>query len=67
MAKYSEQFKLMVVKEYQKGGLGYDLLAKKYGIKSSTPIQEWVKNMRNLVRKDYKARRIKKLILFNSN
>ncbi|WP_209125863.1 helix-turn-helix domain-containing protein [Alkalihalobacillus sp. BA299] len=43
MAKYSEQFKLMLVKEYQAGKLGYDLLAKKYGIKSSTVIKRWVK------------------------
>lgn len=42
MAKYSEQFKLMVVREYQEGKLGYDLLAKKHGIKSSTTIKKWV-------------------------
>jgi hypothetical protein len=35
MTKYSEKFKLMVVKEYQKGKLG---LAEKYGMKDSTPI-----------------------------
>lgn len=43
MAKYSEQFKLMLVKEYQEGKLGYILLAKKYGMKDSTPILRWVK------------------------
>ena len=43
MVKYSEKFKLMLVIEYQEGKLGYNLLAKKYGIKSSTPIKEWVK------------------------
>ncbi|MGX6446438.1 helix-turn-helix domain-containing protein [Neobacillus sp. K501] len=43
MAKYSEEFKLMLVKEYQEGKLGYSLLAKKYGIKSDTSIKKWVK------------------------
>lgn len=43
MAKYNEQFKLMLVKEYQEGKLGYDLLAKKHGMKDSTPIKRWVK------------------------
>ncbi len=43
MAKYSEQFKLMLVKEYLEGHLGYILLAKKYGMKDSTPILRWVK------------------------
>ncbi|MFS0865696.1 helix-turn-helix domain-containing protein, partial [Fredinandcohnia sp. 179-A 10B2 NHS] len=43
MAKYSEQFKLMLVKEYLEGKLGYILLAKKYGMKDSTPILRWVK------------------------
>jgi len=43
MAKYSEKFKLMLVKEYQGGKLGYKLLAEKYGMKDSTPIKRWVK------------------------
>jgi transposase len=43
MAKYSEQFKLMVVREYQKGKLSYDLLAKKHKMKNSSPIKRWVK------------------------
>lgn len=43
MAKYSEQFKLMLVREYQEGKLGYDLLAEKHGIKSDTTIKNWVK------------------------
>ncbi|WHY66422.1 helix-turn-helix domain-containing protein [Neobacillus sp. SuZ13] len=43
MTKYSEKFKLMLVKEYQKGKLGYKLLAEKYGMKDSTPIKRWVK------------------------
>lgn len=44
MAKYSEKFKLMVVREYQEGKLGYKLLAKKHGIKSHKQIVNWVKN-----------------------
>ena len=32
MAKYSDEFKLMVVKEYLEGPLGYKLLAKKHDI-----------------------------------
>jgi transposase len=43
MAKYSEKFKLMLVREYQTGKLGYKLLAEKYGMKDSTPIKRWVK------------------------
>jgi len=43
MAKYSEQFKLMVVREYLDSGLGYKLLAKKYGMPSCTPLKGWVK------------------------
>lgn len=43
MAKYIEQFKLKVVREYQEGHLGYDLLARKHGMSSSSPIKKWVK------------------------
>ncbi|MHC0039767.1 transposase [Pseudoneobacillus sp. C159] len=44
MSKYSEKFKVMVVREYQEGKLGYKLLAKKHGIKSHKQIINWVKN-----------------------
>jgi transposase len=59
MAKYSEQFKVMVVREYHKGKLSYDLLAKKHNMKSSSPIKKWVKvyerlGMDGLMRKRYK-------------
>ena len=43
LAKYSERFKLMVVREYQEGHFGYDLLASKHGMSSSSPIKRWVK------------------------
>jgi transposase len=48
MAKYSDEFKLMLVREYQEGKLGYNLLAKKHGIKSSTLIKKWVKMFEKL-------------------
>lgn len=59
MAKYSEEFKLMLVSEYQEGKLGYKLLAKKHGMKDSTPIRRWVKvyekfGAKGLVRKKHK-------------
>ncbi|MFJ5760733.1 helix-turn-helix domain-containing protein [Neobacillus sp. NPDC093182] len=43
MKKYSEEFKLMVVREYLEGKLGYRALAKKHGIKSKSAIDRWVK------------------------
>ncbi|MFD1031906.1 helix-turn-helix domain-containing protein [Metaplanococcus flavidus] len=42
MAKYSEGFKLRIVKEYLGGALGYKLLAEKYGISSKSQIERWV-------------------------
>jgi transposase len=43
MAKYSEKFKLMLVKEYQQGKLSYKQLAEKHGMKGSSQIKRWVK------------------------
>ena len=43
MAKYSDGFKLKIVKEYLDGSLGYALLAKKYGIPNHAQIQRWVR------------------------
>ncbi|USK36764.1 helix-turn-helix domain-containing protein (plasmid) [Bacillus sp. F19] len=42
MAKYSDELKLMVVREYQEGKLGHKLLAKKHGIKSYSQVQRWI-------------------------
>ena len=42
MTKYSESFKLKVVREYLDGPLGYTLLARKYGVKSETQLKNWV-------------------------
>src|SRR5699024_2057677 len=43
MAKFSYEFKLMIVKEYLENSLGYGLLAKKHGIPSQSPIERWVR------------------------
>ncbi|MCZ2258735.1 helix-turn-helix domain-containing protein [Sporosarcina sp. G11-34] len=48
MAKYSDEFKVMIVREYLAGLLGYKRLAEKYKIKSTTQIKNWV-----LVYKEY--------------
>lgn len=41
--KYSEDLKVMVVKEYQEGKLGMRPLANKYGIQSKSLIHRWIK------------------------
>ena len=43
MAKYGGKFKLMLVREYKEGKLGYNPLAEKYGMKSSSQLKRWVK------------------------
>lgn len=43
MAKYSEKFKLKIVMEYLGGNLGYNLLAKKYGIPAESQVRKWVR------------------------
>ena len=43
MAKYSFEFKMMLVKEYESGQGGYEYLAKKYGLRK-TIIAGWVSN-----------------------
>ena len=45
MAKYSFEFKSMVVKEYLGGQGGYEYLEKKYSVRHSA-IQKWVANYR---------------------
>lgn len=42
MAKYSEAFKLMVVREYLEGPLGVELLSQKYNVKSHKQVLNWV-------------------------
>ena len=43
MGKYGEKLKLLVVREYLEGKLGYRALAKKHEIKSKSAIERWVK------------------------
>ncbi|QTD40633.1 helix-turn-helix domain-containing protein [Sporosarcina sp. Te-1] len=42
MAKYSDEFKAMIVCEYLTGRLGYDALTKKYDVKSTGQLRAWV-------------------------
>lgn len=46
MAKYSDKFKLKIVKEYLEGSLGYGLLAKKYDIPDHSQVRVWVRAFR---------------------
>ena len=48
MAKYSFEFKRKVVQEYLNGNGGYDYLAKKHNISSSTCLKEWVAKYKEL-------------------
>jgi transposase len=59
MVKYSEGFKLKLVKEYQDGILGYNLLAKKYGMKNCSPIKRWVKSYEKFGEEGLKRKRNK--------
>lgn len=42
MAKYSDEFKLMIVREYLSGPLGFKLLVRKYEMKSHSQLRNWV-------------------------
>ena len=61
MAKYSKQFKLMIVKEYMEGPLGYTLLARKYDIPSKARIERWVKSYKALGEEGLRKKRCKKV------
>jgi len=43
MAKYSEEFKFMVVQDYLTGSLGYTLTAKKYELSDKAIVRRWVR------------------------
>ena len=43
MAKYSDEFKLRVVKAYLEGSVGYSLIAKRFNMPSPSPILRWVR------------------------
>ena len=42
MTKYSTEFKIKVVKAYQKNEGGYEFLAKKYGISNESIVRRWI-------------------------
>lgn len=42
MVKYADDFKVMVVREYLGGRIGYQRLADKHGVKSKTLVIDWV-------------------------
>ncbi len=46
MSKYSDEFKLAIVKYCVEGHHSRDGAAKKYGMPSSTPLKEWIKKYR---------------------
>ncbi|MEK1965681.1 transposase, partial [Latilactobacillus sakei] len=43
MTKYSKKLKIRVVQDYLTSPIGYRLIAKKYGIKSSSSVLFWVR------------------------
>lgn len=43
MSKYSEEFKLQVVRDYLNGSLGYTLIARKYDISDKSIVRRWVR------------------------
>ena len=45
MSKYSFEFKLKVVKDYLRGEIGgYSAIARKYGFKGNSQVENWVKD-----------------------
>ncbi|GAB3053349.1 hypothetical protein GCM10027286_16020 [Virgibacillus ainsalahensis] len=66
MAKYSYEFKLMVVKEYLEVPLGYTLLARKYDISDTKSIRILMNSYKAFGEESLRRKRsIKKIILFN--
>jgi len=45
--RYSEAFKMEVVRELEAGGLAFDDLAMKYGIKGKVTVSRWVRQYGN--------------------
>jgi transposase-like protein len=45
--RYSEAFKISVVREVETSGLAFNALARKYGIKGAATVQEWVRKYGN--------------------
>jgi transposase-like protein len=45
--RYSEAFKMSVVRELEASGLAFGALARKYGIKGTATVQRWVRKYGN--------------------
>ena len=45
--RYSEAFKMSVVRELETSGLAFNALARKYGIKGAATVQTWVRKYGN--------------------
>lgn len=66
--KYSEEFKLSIVKEYYEGNLGVRLLAKKYNLPSKNYITDWIKHFKEngTIPKDINISRISRTTTNNT-
>lgn len=65
MAKYSYEFKTIILKKYLQGSLDYTLLIRKYDIPSTSPIEKWDNICKVLGKDDLSGMRQRKFILFN--
>ena len=45
--RYSEAFKMEVVRELEEGGIAFDAISLKYGIKGSETVSRWVRQYGN--------------------
>ena len=45
--RYSEAFKMEVVRELEEGGLAFDAVSMKYGIKGAMTVSKWVRKYGN--------------------
>jgi transposase-like protein len=45
--RYSEAFKMEVVRELEQGGLAFDAISRKYGIKGNITVSRWVRQYGN--------------------
>ena len=60
MSKFSKKFKYIVVQEYlNTSSIGFDLLARKYGIKSNATISKWVNQYKMFGEEGLEVRRPK--------
>lgn len=45
--RYSEAFKTEVVRELEEGGIAFDAISRKYGIKGASTVSKWVRKYGN--------------------